>query len=100
MIILVSFDPDLQHTVPSTINHQPFLPNPILGALGSTIESRTDEKFSMIQTKNPAIARKCVLIIEDDPLSMKIFNTMIAAEGYHVLQATDGARGLEQRGID
>ena len=49
----------------------------------------------MIQTKNPAIARKCVLIIEDDPLSMKMFNAMIAAQGYHVLQATDGARGLE-----
>jgi two-component system cell cycle response regulator DivK len=49
----------------------------------------------MIPAENQAIARKCVLIIEDDPLNMKMFSAMVAAQGYHVLQAIDGARGLE-----
>jgi two-component system cell cycle response regulator DivK len=49
----------------------------------------------MIPVGNQAIARKCVLIVEDDPLSMMVASTIIAAQGYHVLQAMDGARGLE-----
>jgi len=49
----------------------------------------------MIPAGNQAIARKCVLIVEDDPLSMKVASAIIAAQGYHVLQAMDGARGLE-----
>ena len=39
--------------------------------------------------------RKCVLIVEDNPLNMKLFSAMIAAQGYDVLQATDGANGLD-----
>jgi len=49
----------------------------------------------MISVGNQAIARKRVLIVEDDPLSMKMVSAIIAAQGYHVLQAMDGARGLE-----
>lgn len=40
-------------------------------------------------------ARKCVLIVEDNPLNMKLFAAMIAAQGHRVLQASDGSRGLD-----
>jgi two-component system, cell cycle response regulator DivK len=43
----------------------------------------------------PGPVRRCVLIVEDNPLNMKLFSAMIAAQGYDVLQATDGAHGLE-----
>lgn len=44
---------------------------------------------------NPATTGKCVLIVEDNPLNMKLFSAMIAAQGCHVLQAMDGLRGLD-----
>jgi len=37
---------------------------------------------------------KCVLIVEDNPLNMKLFGAMVAAQGFGVLQATNGPRGL------
>ena len=43
----------------------------------------------------PGPVRKCVLIVEDNPLNMKLFSAMIAAQGYDVLQATDGVHGLD-----
>ena len=43
----------------------------------------------------PVPVRKCVLIIEDNPLNMKLFSAMIAAQGFDVLQATDGVHGLD-----
>jgi two-component system cell cycle response regulator DivK len=43
----------------------------------------------------PASARQCVLIVEDDPLNMKLFCAMIASQGYDVLQASDGLDGLD-----
>ena len=42
-----------------------------------------------------AAARKCVLIVEDNPLNMKLFTAMISAQGYRVLQASDGSHGLD-----
>jgi len=39
--------------------------------------------------------RKCVLIVEDNPLNMKLFGAMIAAQGHDVLRAIDGSEGLE-----
>jgi two-component system cell cycle response regulator DivK len=42
-----------------------------------------------------ATARKCVLIVEDNPLNMKLFSAMIAAQGYDVLQASSGSQGLD-----
>ena len=39
--------------------------------------------------------RRSVLIVEDNPLNMKLFAAMIVAQGYDVLQATDGAHGLD-----
>lgn len=38
---------------------------------------------------------KRVLIVEDNPLNMKLFSAMISAQGYEVLQATDGPLGLQ-----
>jgi two-component system cell cycle response regulator DivK len=43
----------------------------------------------------PHTARKRVLIVEDNPLNMKLFSAMIAAQGYDVLQASDGVLGLD-----
>ena len=42
-----------------------------------------------------ASARRCVLIVEDNPLNMKLFTAMIASQGYEVLQANDGPGGLD-----
>ncbi len=42
-----------------------------------------------------ATARKCVLIVEDNPLNMKLFSAMLAAQDYVVLEATDGSDGLD-----
>ena len=39
--------------------------------------------------------RRCVLIVEDNALNMKLFCAMIVAQGYDVLQATDGPGGLD-----
>lgn len=52
---------------------------------------------SMTAAAGPSLApdRKCVLIVEDNPLNMKLFSAMIAAQGYDVLQATDGPYGLD-----
>lgn len=44
---------------------------------------------------NPATTGKCVLIVEDNPLNMKLFSAMVAAQGCHVLQAEEGPRGLD-----
>jgi two-component system, cell cycle response regulator DivK len=43
----------------------------------------------------PASRRKRVLIVEDNALNMKLFSAMLAAQGYDVLQASDGPHGLD-----
>jgi len=43
----------------------------------------------------PVSARRCVLVVEDNPLNMKLFSAMIASQGYDVLQASDGLDGLD-----
>ena len=43
----------------------------------------------------PVPVRRRILIVEDNPLNMKLFSAMIAAQGYEVLQAADGAQGLD-----
>jgi len=40
-------------------------------------------------------SRRRVLIVEDNPLNMKLFSAMIAAQGHDVLQAADGSIGIE-----
>jgi two-component system cell cycle response regulator DivK len=53
------------------------------------------ERSVAVPASNPASARKCVLIVEDNLLNMKLFSAMIASQGYDVLQASDGLGGLE-----
>src|ERR1700722_3346704 len=48
-----------------------------------------------MQTPRSVYDRKSVLIVEDNPLNMKLFTAMIGAQGYAVLQASDGSRGIE-----
>jgi len=43
----------------------------------------------------PASARGCVLIVEDNPLNMKLFSAMVGSQGYDVLQAGDGRAALD-----
>ena len=44
---------------------------------------------------SPDTAGKCILIVEDNPLNMKLFSAMVAAQGYGVLQAPDALHGLD-----
>ena len=37
----------------------------------------------------------CVLIVEDNPLNMEPFSALVASQGYRVLQATEGWRGMD-----
>src|SRR5438045_9240096 len=39
--------------------------------------------------------RDCVLIIEDNPLNMKLFRDLLRAQGYQVIEASDGLAGLD-----
>ena len=55
----------------------------------------TPQTSSAAEAPEPAVARRTVLVIEDNPLNMKLFSAMIAAQGYDALQATDGAGGLD-----
>ena len=44
---------------------------------------------------SPNISGKSILIVEDNPLNMKLFSAMVAAQGYSVLQAGDGLCGVD-----
>jgi two-component system, cell cycle response regulator DivK len=55
----------------------------------------TPQTSSAAEASDPAASRKRVLVIEDNALNMKLFSAMIAAQGYDVLQAADGAGGLD-----
>ena len=44
---------------------------------------------------NPAMPRRCVLIVEDNALNMNLFSAMISAQGYEVLQAVNGSCALD-----
>jgi two-component system, cell cycle response regulator DivK len=52
------------------------------------------ESSSAVPAASPVGGRRCVLIVEDNPLNMKLFSAMIASQGYDVLQAIDGLQGL------
>jgi two-component system cell cycle response regulator DivK len=45
-------------------------------------------------SSRPASERRCVLVVEDNPLNMKLFCAMIGAQGYEVLQAGNGSAAL------
>ena len=50
---------------------------------------------SLDPAADAANAEKCVLIVEDNPLNMKLFAAMIEARGYRGLHATEGLQGLD-----
>jgi two-component system cell cycle response regulator DivK len=49
----------------------------------------------MAGPQQQASGRKRILVVEDNPLNMKLFSAMISAEGYDVLEAKSGQDGLE-----
>jgi two-component system, cell cycle response regulator DivK len=55
----------------------------------------TPQTSSAAEAPEPAAGSRRVLVIEDNALNMKLFSAMIAAQGYDVLQAADGAGGLD-----
>jgi two-component system, cell cycle response regulator DivK len=52
-----------------------------------------DRRMTQSGTAGRRVARK-VLIVEDDELSMKLFNDLLEAHGYTTLQTKDGLEGL------
>ncbi len=38
---------------------------------------------------------KTILIVEDDPKSLKLFQSLLQVNGYETLEASDGRRGVE-----
>jgi two-component system cell cycle response regulator DivK len=43
----------------------------------------------------PKMARKWILIVEDNPFDMKLFSALLLAEGYEVLEAVNGSEGVD-----
>ncbi len=41
------------------------------------------------------MAKEKILIIEDNPMNMELFNDLLEAEGYLILQAVNGKDGVE-----
>ncbi|MDZ5648738.1 response regulator [Nitrospirillum sp. BR 11828] len=42
-----------------------------------------------------AAAKKCVLIVEDNELNMKLFNDLLEAHGYRTVQTRDGSMAVD-----
>ena len=40
------------------------------------------------------IGQRCILIVDDEPLNLKLFNLTLIKRGYRVLQATTGFHGF------
>jgi two-component system cell cycle response regulator DivK len=38
---------------------------------------------------------RCILIVEDNPLNMKLFRDLLRFKGYETLEATDGQQGVD-----
>lgn len=49
----------------------------------------------MVAPHHSGHPRKQVLVVEDNPLNMKLFSAMIAAEGYEVLEAYDAQSAID-----
>lgn len=50
---------------------------------------------SQAKTQDQGQTRKKILIVEDNELNMKLFNDLLEAHGYAVLQTRDGLSALE-----
>ena len=61
---------------------------------------RTDAQYceegSAGETRSERLAGcKCVLVVEDNPLNMKLFRALLETQSYWTLAANEGAAGLE-----
>ena len=55
-----------------------------------------NRKYSLVASASePAAVGKSVLIVEDNPFNMRLFETIVAAQGWQVLRATNGPHALE-----
>src|SRR5438552_14325713 len=46
-------------------------------------------------TKNTGpVDQRCILVVDDEPLNLKLFNLTLIKRGYRVLQASDGYHGF------
>jgi two-component system cell cycle response regulator DivK len=50
--------------------------------------------MAAMDTKTPAAILKTVLVVEDNELNMKLFNDLLEAHGYAVIQARTGPEAL------
>lgn len=50
--------------------------------------------MAAMETKTPAATLKTVLVVEDNELNMKLFNDLLEAHGYAVMQARTGPEAL------
>ena len=51
--------------------------------------------MNLDQIGNAAVTAKTILIVEDNELNMKLFNDLLEAHGYRVVQTRDGMSALE-----
>ncbi len=51
--------------------------------------------MATMETKTPATRAKTVLVVEDNELNMKLFNDLLEAHGYNVIQARTGPQALD-----
>jgi two-component system, cell cycle response regulator DivK len=56
---------------------------------------QSNDGCSALPDAELALTPKQVLVIEDNPLNLKLIGAIIAAQGYTVLEATTGLLGLE-----
>ena len=47
-----------------------------------------------MSTKQDSVSQPCILIVDDEPLNMKLFALTLNRRGYRVLQAGDGYQGF------
>ena len=73
-------------------------PNKEMSLTDCAMKVRDMENWQLASTTHREDAeteRKCVLIVEDNPLNMEPFSALVASQGYRVLQATEGWRGID-----
>ena len=51
--------------------------------------------MSAVEKLDMSANAKTVLVVEDNDLNMKLFNDLLSAHGYNVLQASTGPKALE-----
>jgi two-component system, cell cycle response regulator DivK len=73
------------------------------GGAGSRSADRSERRDAQYSEEGAAgetrperqAGRKCVLVVEDNPLNMKLFRALLETQSYRTLAANEGAVGLE-----